>query len=140
MYTTKMMNKNNAFTEQYNKLREQVNPDIHELEHFLKLAQVLLQEHMVKTLKLKYLAMTTVPTSIQKTMSPYQLYASNSPLWTIELSANEIESFLDIEKNTGRLSEELFTQTYAYETNKVYIDIETGDTPHFTNSLGKEIG
>ena len=82
--------------------------------------------------------MTTVPTSIQKTMSPYQLYATNSPLWTVELSANEIESFLDIEKNTGRLSEELFARTYAYETNQTYIiDKETFDSPYLIPNLKK---
>ena len=53
MYITNTMNKNTAFTEQYNKLREQVNPDIHELERFLKLAQVLLQEHKVKILTVR---------------------------------------------------------------------------------------
>lgn len=94
----------------------------------------------LRALELKQKARNIVPTTIEKTMSPYQLYASNSPLWTIELSANEIESFLDIEKNTGRLSEELFTQTYAYETNQTYIiDTETFDSPYLTPNLKKGI-
>lgn len=118
-----------SFTEQYNKLREQVNPDIHKLEQVLKLAQVLLQEHKVKILKIKYLAMTTVPTTIEKTMSPYQLYASNSPLWAIKLDALSIESFLDIEKNTGKLSKTMFNRIYEYQTQGQYnFDIETGDS------------
>lgn len=118
-----------SFTEQYNKLREQLNPDIHELEQFLKLAQVLLQEHKAKILKTKYLAMTTVPTTIEKTMSPYQLYATNNPLWTVELSALKIETFLDLEKNTGKLSKAVFNRAYNYETNNVFIDTEAYDSP-----------
>ena len=110
MYITKTTNKDTTFTEQYNKLREQVNPDIHELEPFLKLAQALLQEHMVKTLKLKYLAMTTVPTTIEKTMSPYQLYESNNPLWAVELTARGIERFVIREKYNGKLPKILLQQ------------------------------
>lgn len=91
-----------------------------------------------QALQLKYKALTTVPTTIEKTMTSAQLYISNSPLWTVELSANEIESFLDIEKNTGRLSEELFARTYAYETNQTYIiDTETFDSPYLIPNLKK---
>lgn len=70
MYITKMMNKDNTFTEQFNELREQTNPDIHKLEHFLKTAQTIEHTHNLKTLQLKYQAMTTIPTTIEKTMSP----------------------------------------------------------------------
>lgn len=76
------------YLKQYNKLLKQANPNINELKNFLETNQHHEQTFGIKALKLKYHAMTTVPTSIQKTMSPYQLYASNSPLWTIELSAN----------------------------------------------------
>ena len=34
-----------------------------------------------QVLKLKYEALTMVPTTIEKTMTPAQLYASDSPLW-----------------------------------------------------------
>lgn len=122
MYITNTMNKNTAFTEQYNKLREQVNPDIHELEHFLKLAQVLLQEHKVKILTLKYLAMTTVPTTIEKTMSPYQLYESNRPLWAVELTARGIERFVIREKYNGKLPKILFNDYYNNAKQGIYFD------------------
>lgn len=123
------------YLKQYNKLLKQANPNIDELKNFLETNQHHEQTFGIQALELKYLAMTTVPSSIQKTMSPYQLYASNSPLWTVELSAKEIESFLDIEKNTGELSEELFTRTYTYETQGAYsFDIETGGSP-YTHSI-----
>lgn len=122
MYITKTTNKDTTFTEQYNKLREQVNPDIHELEQFLKLAHVLLQEHMIKTLKLKYLAMTTVPTTIEKTMSPYQLYESNNPLWAVELTARGIERFVIREKYNGKLPKILFHDYYNNAKQGIYFD------------------
>lgn len=128
------------YLKQYNKLLKQTNPNIDELKNFLETNQHHEQTFGVQALELKYLAMTTVPTTIEKTMSPYQLYVSNSPLWTVELSAKKIESFLNIEKNTGKLSEELFMRTYAYETNQTYIiDTETFDSPYLIPNLKKGI-
>lgn len=47
-----------------------------------------------QALKLKYEALTTVPTIIEKTMSPAQLYASNSPLWANNYIGITIERIL----------------------------------------------
>lgn len=113
---------NTTFTEQYNKLREQVNPDIHELKQVLKLAQVLLQEHKAKILTLKYQAMTTIPTTIEKTMSPWQLYESNSPLWAVELTARGLERFIIREKYNGRLPKILFDDYYNNAIQEFYFD------------------
>lgn len=114
--------------QQIDKLYEQKHPDVKELEAFLKIKHLIGPSHKFQALELKYQAMTTVPTTIEKTMSPYQLYASNSPLWAVELNALNIESFLDIEKNKGKLSKTMFERTYAYETQGVYsFDIETFD-------------
>lgn len=52
-----------------------------------------------RALKLKYEALTTVPTIIEKTMSPAQLYASGSPLW-----ANSYKG-ITIERIIGKISE-----------------------------------
>lgn len=119
---------------QYNKLREQVNPNIEELENFIKAAENFRfcnkDSQNINALRLKYQAMTTIPTTIEKTMSPYQLYASNSPLWAIELDALSIESFLDIEKNKGKLSKTMFNRIYQYQTQGQYsFDTETYDSP-----------
>ena len=40
--------------------------------------------------KLKYEAMTSMPTTIEKTMSPAQLYTSNSPLWALNYTIDKI--------------------------------------------------
>lgn len=122
MYITKMMNKDNTFTEQFNELREQTNPDIHKLEHFLKTAQTIEHTHNLKTLQLKYQAMTTIPTTIEKTMSPWQLYESNSPLWAVELTARGIERFVIREKYNGKLPKILFDDYYNNAIQGFYLD------------------
>ena len=57
-----------------------------------------------RALKLKYEALTTVTTIIEKTMSPAQLYASGSPLW-----ANKYKG-ITIERILGKLYEEPKTE------------------------------
>lgn len=64
-------------------------------------------------LKLKYEALTTVPTIIEKTMSPAQLYTSGSPLWTNELTAEEADAVLKHTVGTCKLTEEEFNDRYA---------------------------
>lgn len=125
------------YNQQYNKLRDQVNPNIHELEQFLHANEAYEQAHKLRGLKLKYQAMTREPTTIEKTMTPYQLYQANNPLWARELSALGIESFLDLEDTmeynldlsegiytelrggTYKLSKEMFDNTYEYALNQM---------------------
>lgn len=57
-----------------------------------------------QALKLKYEALTTVTTIIEKTMSPAQLYASGSPLW-----ANNYKG-ITVERILGKLYEEPKTE------------------------------
>ena len=57
-----------------------------------------------RALKLKYEALTTMPTMIEKTMSPAQLYASGSPLW-----ANNYKG-ITVERILGKLYEEPKTE------------------------------
>lgn len=65
-----------------------------------------------QALKLKYEAMTTVPTIINKTMSPAQLYASGSPLWANGYKGITIERIL--EKLNGKpQTEESFNKALA---------------------------
>lgn len=113
----------------YNILCGQTNPNIDKLKIYLNTIPKHKQSLSSQALELKYRAMITVPTTIEKTMSPYQLYATNSPLWAVELDALSIESFLDIEKNKGKLSKTMFNRIYAYQTQGQYcFDIETGDS------------
>ena len=138
------------YNQQYNKLRDQVNPNIHELEQFLNANEAYEQAQKLRGLKLKYQAMTTVPTTIEKTMTPYQLYQANNPLWARELSALGIESFLDLEDTmeynldlsegiytelrggTYKLSKLIFEQTYEYGVQNQHLG-----TPDFSSYYPK---
>lgn len=65
-----------------------------------------------QALKLKYEAMTTMPTIIEKTMSPAQLYASGSTLWANGYKGITIEQIL--EKLDGKpKTEESFDRALA---------------------------
>lgn len=61
-------------------------PDIEMLKKALENEQWLItdRETKLKAIRLKYQAMTTVPTIIEKTMSPEQLHNAGSPLWARE--------------------------------------------------------
>lgn len=47
-----------------------------------------------QALQIKYEALTTIPSTIEKTMTPAQLYSSNSPLWAHDYKAVTIECIL----------------------------------------------
>lgn len=84
--------------------------------------QHLEQTFGIKALELKYRAIITIPTTIEKTMSPYQLYASNSPLWAVELTARGIERFINWEKYNGKLPKILFGNYYNNAKQGLYFD------------------
>lgn len=106
----------------YNKLCGQTDPNIDELKNFLETNQHHEQTFGIKALELKYRAIITIPTTIEKTMSPYQLYASNSPLWAVELTARGIERFINWEKYNGKLPKILFDNYYNNAKQGIYFD------------------
>lgn len=60
-----------------------------------------------QALALKYEALTTVPTIIEKTMTQAQLYASDSPLWALNYDPDVIKQMLNHLRNYPK-SEEIF--------------------------------
>lgn len=70
-------------------------PDIKILKQILedKNSHIFYTERNLKTIRLKYQAMTEVPSIIEKTMSEVQLFESGSPLWTHGLSIKAIYLF-----------------------------------------------
>ena len=58
-----------------------------------------------QALKLKYEALTIVPTTIEKTMTPAQLYASDSPLWAYNYTEEELRNILEVLKNKPKTEE-----------------------------------
>lgn len=69
-----------------------------------------------QALRLKYEALTTVPTTIQKTMTPAQLYASDSPLWAYNYTEADIRNILERLKSKPK-TEESFNTVLAIINN-----------------------
>lgn len=70
-------------------------PNIELLEKALENDGLLVdKEHSLKAIDLKYQAMTTESTIIEKTMSPEQLFDTGSPLWAREYTVQELYSYI----------------------------------------------
>lgn len=60
-----------------------------------------------QALALKYEALTAVPSTIEKTMTPAQLYASDSPLWALNYNPDKIKQMINHLRNYPK-NEEIF--------------------------------
>ena len=83
-------------------------PDIEMLKQILedKDSHIFYTERNLKTIRLKYQAMTEVPSIIEKTMSEVQLFESGSPFWATDLTVKQINDVL-------KAHEELSQQDYS---------------------------
>ena len=77
-------------------------PNTEMLKKALENKQLLItnRETKLKAIRLKYQAMTTVPTIIEKTMSPEQLHNIGSPLWAREHTIYELFCYMRYKKPT----------------------------------------
>lgn len=75
-----------------------------------------------QALKLKYEALTAVPSTIEKTMTPAQLYTSNSPLWAHDYKAVTIECILPHLKDKPRTEETFNEALAAIFKPKIHVD------------------
>ena len=78
--------------------------------------------YVYPNLKLKYDALTTVPTTIEKTMTPAQLYASNNPLWARDYTAEQIRWILVKLRNKPKTEESFNAAIEASQVRTVYTD------------------
>ena len=97
--------------EHFNKLKTEKLPNIRQLEDFFSQPPYYFNT-IFHSLKLKYQALTTEPTVIEKTMTPWQLYSSNSPHWTNRLTAEEADAVLMHTVGTCKLTEDEFNDLY----------------------------
>lgn len=104
--------KRDTWDYRFDNLKTYRKPTIQELEEFFSQPPYAFST-IFHALKLKYHALTTVPSAIEKTMSPYQLYASDSPLWTSELTAEETDAVLKHTVGTCTLTEDEFNDRYS---------------------------
>lgn len=102
-------------TNLFEEIKSQKNPDIADLKRLVGFhkAPVGTKEEM-QALDLKYRAMTHVPTTIEKTMTPAQLYDADCPLWCAEYSIEQLSYYfiMTFESITGA-SVINFMETYV---------------------------
>lgn len=109
-------------TKLFEEVKTQTHPDIANLKRLVGFhkAPVGTKEEM-QALDLKYHAMTHVPTTIEKTMSPAQLYEAGCPLWCADYSIEQLSYYfaMALESITG-------DQIIQYMDNSVvpYIDLQ----------------
>ena len=109
-------------TDLFEEVKSQTHPDINDLKRLVDFhkAPVGTKEEM-QALDLKYHAMTHVPTTIEKTMSPTQLYDVSCPLWCTAYSIEQLSYYfiMTFESITG-------DQIIQYMDNSVvpYIDLQ----------------
>lgn len=91
-------------TDLFEEVKSQTHPDTADLKRLVDFhkAPVGTKTEM-QTLDLKYRAMTHVPTTIEKTMTPAQLYDTGCPLWCAEYSIEQLSYYFTMafERPTG---------------------------------------
>ena len=78
--------------------------------------------YVYPNLTLKYDALTTMPTTIEKTMTPAQLYASNNPLWARDYTAEQIRWILTRLRNKPKTEESFNEALEASQVRTVHTD------------------
>lgn len=91
-------------TELFEEIKSQTHPDIADLKRLVDFhkAPVGTKEEK-QALDLKYRAMTHIPTTIEKTMTPAQFYDADCPLWCAEYSIEQLSYYftMTFESITG---------------------------------------
>lgn len=96
---------------EFDKLKTEKQPELQELEEFFSQPPYGFNT-IFHSLKLKYHTLTVEPSALEKTMTPWQLYNSNSPHWTRELTAEEADAVLKHTVGTCTLTESEFEDRY----------------------------
>ena len=81
-------------TDLFEEVKSQANPDIADLKRLVNFHKAPVgTKDELQALDLKYHAMTHVPTTIEKTMTPAQLYDADCPLWCAEYSIEQLSYY-----------------------------------------------
>lgn len=103
----------------YDKLSVEINPNPKELKQLFN-QESPIDPINLRKLELKLEAATREQTVIEKTMSPYQLYALDNPLWTNGLSAQNIAGIMEKTIGIRKLSQSDFENAYKLAKENVY--------------------
>ena len=73
-------------------------------------------------LELKQKAITHTPTTIEKTMTPAQLYASNNPLWALDFTSYDINKLFKLLKDQPQTEEAFNIALYNVQNPMLVLD------------------
>lgn len=73
-------------------------------------------------LELKRKAITHTPTTIEKTMTPAQLYATNNPLWTLNFTGYDINKLFKLLKDQPQTEEAFNIALYNVQNPMLILD------------------
>lgn len=118
----KDMLKNYAWQQEHKRICSQITPNINEIKRLLNKKNELYfpTEPDTNALELKLKAMTAIPNTIEKTMTPYQLYQSQNILWARSLPAKTIEFMTRAKKEIGSISETDFKEICRCKNNLAF--------------------
>lgn len=124
----KDMLKNYAWQQEHERICSQITPNINEIKRLLNKKNDLYfpTEPDTNALELKLKAMTHAPTTIEKTMTPSQLFAVDSPLWALNFTGEDIDKLLKRLKDEPR-TEETFNIALRSIQNPMLIMDEFGN-------------
>ena len=120
----KDMLKNYAWQQEHERICNQTTPNINEIKKLLNKKNELYfpTEPDTNALELKLKAMTHIPTTIEKTMTSAQLYASDSPLWALNFAGEDIDKLLKRLKNELRTEEAFNTALRSIQNPMLILD------------------
>lgn len=120
----KDMLKNYAWQKEHERICNQTTPNINEIKKLLNKKNELYfpTEPDTNALELKLKAMTHIPTTIEKTMTSAQLYASDSPLWALNFAGEDIDKLLKRLKNELRTEEAFNTALRSIQNPMLILD------------------
>ena len=111
-------------TKLFEEVTSQTHPDIADLKRLVGFhkAPVGTKTEM-QALDLKYRAMTHIPTTIEKTMLPAQLYDTDCPLWCAEYSIEQLSYYFTLPFTSESASGTLVIQ-YIEDSIIPYINLQ----------------
>ena len=78
----------------FEEIEPQAYPDVNDLKRLVNFHKAPIgTDEELQALELKYRAMTHEPTTIEKTMTPAQLYDADCPLWAIHYSVEQLSYY-----------------------------------------------
>lgn len=103
----------------YDALMNTINIPLNVLEYYFKTKN---DDDDETALELKLKAISHTPTTIEKTMTPAQLYASDNPLWALNFAGYDINKLFKRLENQPKTEEAFNTAVYNIQNPMLVLD------------------